>query len=471
MTNNNLDSSNNFELKEIKIKEKLYTLFYELTSEIKGTKIEIDEEEYEENIRTTTVFQIIEYIYQTIQILLKKYKKENIKTFIPHLNEISQYEKLLRKFENNERKLIKRQFQYKLHKDTLEYKIEEYIEMEEEFEEMKAKFKYEDGKFLENDRKDNEIFIIRQENSNLKNIISNLEKEINEHKNHLSDLKNKYNNLEKKLEETEKDLNLFSNIDMNNNYLVFNNGNNNNGNSFLQKNNNNSGISSISNKNNNNSNINMSQLSKNSFFLCKNNISEIKGINDFKIFNLKSTKPSNSKNKHIHELFVQNKNLGNLSVRGNNSNKNENSLSFNRNNSTNMMLEQKKINLLSRYLSYKKISNGRTNNSFNKKDNNKIVNKIYSKHNNSCLRIIKKFPLKISNNGNLTNRDSKNEKNCLNRNNSSSQNSKNQISVSKIIKANISKINKNTNSNNLIDKTANSSGILRGDTEKKIINK
>ena len=43
MTNNNLDSSNNFELKEIKIKEKLYTLFYELTSEIKGTKIEIDE--------------------------------------------------------------------------------------------------------------------------------------------------------------------------------------------------------------------------------------------------------------------------------------------------------------------------------------------------------------------------------------------------------------------------------------------
>ena len=41
------------------------------------------------------------------------------------------------------------------------------------------------------------------------------------------------------------------------------------------------------------------------------------------------------------------------------------------------------------------------------------------------------------------------------------------MSVSKIIKANISKINKNTNSNNLIDKTANSSGILRGDTEKK----
>ena len=143
MTNNNLDSSNNFELKEIKIKEKLYTLFYELTSEIKGTKIEIDEEEYEENIRTTTVFQIIEYIYQTIQILIKKYKKENIKTFSPNSFEICQFEKMLRKYENDKRKLIKRQFQQKLHRESLEYKLEEYMEMEEEFEEMKTKLKYE----------------------------------------------------------------------------------------------------------------------------------------------------------------------------------------------------------------------------------------------------------------------------------------------------------------------------------------
>ena len=61
MSKNN--SFDKFENKEIKIKEKLYTLFYELTSEIKGTKIEIDEDEYEENIRTTSAYQIIEYIY------------------------------------------------------------------------------------------------------------------------------------------------------------------------------------------------------------------------------------------------------------------------------------------------------------------------------------------------------------------------------------------------------------------------
>ena len=45
--NDILDSSNNYEIKEIKIKEKLYTLFYELTSEIKEAKIEIDEDDYE----------------------------------------------------------------------------------------------------------------------------------------------------------------------------------------------------------------------------------------------------------------------------------------------------------------------------------------------------------------------------------------------------------------------------------------
>ena len=66
---NNSFDSNKYELHELKVKEKLYTLFYELTSELKETKIEIDEDEYEENIRTSSVFQIIDYIYQTLQII------------------------------------------------------------------------------------------------------------------------------------------------------------------------------------------------------------------------------------------------------------------------------------------------------------------------------------------------------------------------------------------------------------------
>ena len=53
-------------------KEMLYTLFYELTSEIKGCKIEIDEDEYQENIRTVNFTQLINYIRDSIQILLRK---------------------------------------------------------------------------------------------------------------------------------------------------------------------------------------------------------------------------------------------------------------------------------------------------------------------------------------------------------------------------------------------------------------
>ena len=47
-------------------------MFYELTSEIKGCKIEIDEDEYQENIRTVNFTQLINYIRDSIQILLRK---------------------------------------------------------------------------------------------------------------------------------------------------------------------------------------------------------------------------------------------------------------------------------------------------------------------------------------------------------------------------------------------------------------
>ena len=87
---------------------------------------------------------------------------------------------------------------------------------------MKIKLKYEDGKFLDNDRKDNEIVIIRSENTNLKKIIADNEKNIKnlnmilqEKENVLHKLNEKISLLSKKLEETEKELNLFSNININ----------------------------------------------------------------------------------------------------------------------------------------------------------------------------------------------------------------------------------------------------------------
>ena len=206
------ESSQSFSIFETK--EDLYSLFYELLSEVKGQKIELDEEEYEENVRSTPINQITKYIRETIRMLLKKYSKEQQSNHIELTkNDISQYESLLRAREQNERKFIKSIFQYKLHREALESRIEDYMEMEEEYEEMKIKLKYEDGKFLDNDRKDNEIVIIRSENTNLKKIIADNEKNIKnlnmilqEKENVLNKLNEKISLLSKKLEETEKEL-------------------------------------------------------------------------------------------------------------------------------------------------------------------------------------------------------------------------------------------------------------------------
>ena len=184
---------------EYKWKELLYTLFYEIKSEILGCKIEIEEEEYEENIKTIAIPNLIKYIHDSIQILIikkieeaKQIQKEDDERFYSWKYNESKfkknininhdlkllYENNIQYLENKERKLLKQIFQDSLKMQAMESKIGEYIDMEFEFEEMKAKLKYEDGRFLKNDRKDNEIIIIRNENSNLKKIINKLEEQI-----------------------------------------------------------------------------------------------------------------------------------------------------------------------------------------------------------------------------------------------------------------------------------------------------
>ena len=206
-----------FNAKEHKWKELLYELFYEIKSELLGCKIEIDEEDFQENIRATTIPRLVNYLHDSIQILVKKkideakqeQKNEDIQYYINNINnaltfdEKSQYENLIRKLESKERILSKMIFKQKLQRDLMENKINEYIEMEEEFEEMKTKLKYEEGRFLKNDRKDNEIVILRGENSNLKLSIKQLEKK---NKNLENDILNK----SKKIFELEEELKKFN---------------------------------------------------------------------------------------------------------------------------------------------------------------------------------------------------------------------------------------------------------------------
>ena len=326
-----LDNSNEykkkFKKKEHKWKELLYNLFYEIKSEIINSKIEIEEDEYQENINSTTIPQLVNYIHDSIQILLKKKiedtkeeQKELDKKFYLESNiikdikisedTISKYENIIKNLESKQRYLTKINFQQKLQIDAMENKIEEYMEMEDEFEEMKTKLKYEDGRFLNNDRKDNEIIIIRGENSILKNEINKLEeniknienenklkdKKINELTNQLEQLINK---IEKKQSETSSppriNINI-SNVNSNNNI----NNNNNNHNETEGIGNNNSNIKKNNYNNRNNSNFNSNSK------LFYNYVNEQISINNKK--NTFSSKKKKEKNDKInHKNYYRNK--------------------------------------------------------------------------------------------------------------------------------------------------------------------
>ena len=204
--------------KEYKWKDLLYELFFEIKSEILGQKIEIEEDEYRDNLKKTSIPNLVKYIHDSIQILINKKIEEikikqknddnkyyleinkNNKNIIPMLiNESNQYENIIRKLEEKERYLNKIIFQNNLQKDAMENKMGELMDMEEEFEEMKTKLKYDEGRFLENDRKDNEIIILRRENSNLKQSISKLEEEALNFKNEIENNKNEINNLQNEI--------------------------------------------------------------------------------------------------------------------------------------------------------------------------------------------------------------------------------------------------------------------------------
>ena len=217
-----------------KWKELLYNLFYEIKSEILGAKIEIEEDEYQENVKKITIPKLISYIHDSIQILIsvkieitknrqkiedeKYYREKNKFPISLSKDEKIKYENIIQKLEEKERFLTKLNFSNKLQKEALENKIGEYMDMEDEFEEMKAKLKYEEGRFLNNDRKDNEIIILRSENSKMKKILDEienknkiLENSNNEKNKKIALLNEEIKNLKIKIEEKQTELNISQN--------------------------------------------------------------------------------------------------------------------------------------------------------------------------------------------------------------------------------------------------------------------
>ena len=283
------ENSQNFS--QLEFKEQLYVFYLEIKGELTKKNIEIEKEQLQEIVNSTNPSIILNYIRELFYMLInlkfpseEEEEEKNI-SYISNKkhnksNEYSQLENHIRKLEFDIRLFLQKEFQNKIKRDTLEMKLNAYMEMENEFEELKEKVKYEGGKFLNNERKDNEIIILRQENSILKKEIekykenNNLyESKIKSEEETITELKKQISSLNKKVTKIEKD-----NINIkqpNNNNSSINININNNGNSsskWIIKQENQEITNINNNKNSNNNNINPNSNPGSNFSLKKRRI-------------------------------------------------------------------------------------------------------------------------------------------------------------------------------------------------------
>ena len=196
----------NQQINETNLKRELYELYIDIKSYLISLNENITNDSEIET--SSEPLLIIKTIHDYINII--KNNKE--------INLISQLENIIIKLEKDLKYHIKNEFMLKIQKDSADSKIRSFMEMEEEFEELKEKVRYEGGKFLNNDRKDNEIKILRRENSNIKREVKkmeikirNLEKKGLEDQGIIDELKIKIIKSDKKLEEMEKELEVLKN--------------------------------------------------------------------------------------------------------------------------------------------------------------------------------------------------------------------------------------------------------------------
>ena len=126
------------------------------------------------NIKKTKIKIIIEKIKEIIKITVIKLSELYKEKF-----QMCNY---ILKLENDIRKNTKEILENKIEKELYLFKLQKFSQINKEYEQLKDKVKYKKGKFLNDDKKENEIFILRQENSNLKSEISKLQEKINEYK-------------------------------------------------------------------------------------------------------------------------------------------------------------------------------------------------------------------------------------------------------------------------------------------------
>ena len=200
-----------------KVKEELFSLFKDIKDDIPNDQFPLNKKTFQ-NITTIDSITLITYIKETIPLLINHKISEAItqnnkndlsSEYEDNINwrkEYHQLENQLKKMENDIRYYLQLYLKSEIQKKVLEMKLNAYLYLEQEYENLKEKVKYEGEKFLDNERKDNEIFILRAENSSLKKEIVNLEhlnkkkeQKIQEHIKTIKDLQNNVKKLNNKI--------------------------------------------------------------------------------------------------------------------------------------------------------------------------------------------------------------------------------------------------------------------------------
>ena len=173
--NGNEDTENSLTLTENQINNEYLSKNNNKYLEAINYKINLLFEIYQNNLIKSSdktiqnkIISNFNQIYSILNLLSKE--KNNI---------IHQYESISRKNEEKIRSLYSDIFNLKIRNTYLENNVEILLKKEEEYKLIKEKtgIIVENGTIIYNDRKDNEIFILRQENSNLKTVVNKNEKE------------------------------------------------------------------------------------------------------------------------------------------------------------------------------------------------------------------------------------------------------------------------------------------------------
>ena len=159
------------------LKSQLYSYYLDILNELSSLSLSENEYDSMDNLdyQNLNISDILMNIKESTKKLINT-KVSEIINLNKNTENYYQLENYVKKLEFDLKYYLRLIHEQKIQNDVLEEKIRIYRMMQEDYEELKEKVKYEGGRFLNNERKDNEIIIIRQENTILKKELAKNEK-------------------------------------------------------------------------------------------------------------------------------------------------------------------------------------------------------------------------------------------------------------------------------------------------------